>query len=59
MIVSAGQKWAQLEKKYIHYDWTSDPNIWMAGGQGGDISAHKRIWIRFNFWPSHKLLKTA
>ena len=43
MIVSAGQKWAQLEKEYLHYDWTSDANIWMAVEQGGDISARKSI----------------
>ena len=31
-IVSAGQKWAQLEKKYFHSEWTSDTNIWLTGG---------------------------
>ena len=39
MIVSAGQKWAQLEKEYIHYDWTSDAKIWMTEGKGGDLFA--------------------
>ena len=43
MIVSAGQKWAQLEKEYIFYDWTSDDKIWMEGRQGGDLSARKII----------------
>ena len=39
--VSAGPKWEQLEKEYIHSDWTSDTNISMVGGQGGDLSARK------------------
>ena len=45
MIVSAGQKWAQLEKEYLHYDWASDAKIWMEGRQGSDISARKSILI--------------
>ena len=36
----------RLEKEYIHSDWNSDPNFSMLGGQGGDLSACKRI---FNF----------
>ena len=36
-IVSTGQKWARLQNEYLHYDWTSDTKIWMAGGQGGDL----------------------
>ena len=49
MIVSADQKWARLEKEYLNSDWTSDTNIWMAGGQGGDLFARKRILILFIF----------
>ena len=48
MIVSAGQKWARLEKEYLHSDWTSDANIWMAGGQGGDLFARKIFLILLN-----------
>ena len=43
MIVSAGQKLARLEKESLHYGWTYDTNIWMAGGKGGDISVRERI----------------
>ena len=42
-IVSEGQKWTRLEKEYLHSDWTSDTNIWMAGGKGGDLSARKKF----------------
>ena len=42
-IVSVRQKWARLEKKYLYSDRTSDANILMAYGQGGDLSARKRI----------------
>ena len=48
-IVSVGQIWARLEKKYIHSDWTSDTNIWMAGGQGGDFSPRKFFLFCFIF----------
>ena len=41
MILSASQKWAQLDKEYLRCDWTSETNIRMAGGMGGDISARK------------------
>ena len=44
-IVSTGQKWARVEKEYLHYDWTSDTKIWMEGGKGGDISARKKIFL--------------
>ena len=44
MIVSARQNWAQLEKYYLHSDCISDYKTWMEGGQGGDISACKRIF---------------
>ena len=44
-IVSAGQKWARSEKLYLHYEWTSDTNILMEGGQGDDLSVLKRILI--------------
>ena len=54
MIVSAGQKWLRSEKEYLHYEWTSGANIWMAGGKGGDLSSPKR---NFKFRPSHKLFK--
>ena len=40
-IVSAGQTWAWLKKEYLHYDWTYDTEIWVADGQGGDLSARK------------------
>ena len=43
--VSAGKKLARIEKVYLHSDWTSDSNIWMVGGQGGDLSARKSISI--------------
>ena len=45
MILSAGQKWAWLKKEYLHSGWTSDANIWITGGQGGDISVCKRILL--------------
>ena len=44
MIVSAGQKRVRLEKEYLQSDWTSGANIWMAGGQGGDLSDPKTIF---------------
>ena len=53
-IVSAGQKWARLEKEYFHSDWTSDTNIWMAGGQGSDLSARKKISNVFDFLTKFK-----
>ena len=59
MIVSAGPKWAWLEKKYLYSDWTSDDNIWMEDGQGGDLFACKRIKYLYFFLTSYKLLKTA
>ena len=43
LIVSAGKKWVQLEKEYIHSYCISGVNIWMAGGKGGDLSARKRV----------------
>ena len=43
-VVSAGQKWARLEKEYLHTDWTSDTESWIAGGRGGGLSARKRIF---------------
>ena len=45
--MSTGQKWAQLEKEYLQSDCTSYTKIWMAGGKGGDLSAHKRILLIF------------
>ena len=48
-IVSAGQKWKQPNKEYLHYDWTFDSNLCMTGGQGGDISARKRILFFSSF----------
>ena len=45
MIMSAGQKWAHLEKEYLHFDLTSDTNIWMKSGKGGDLSTYKGIII--------------
>ena len=47
MIVFMGQKWARLEKEYIHSDWTSETKIWMSGEQWGDLSARSSI---FNFF---------
>ena len=44
-IVSTGQNWAQLDKEYLHADWNSDTKIWMEGGQGGDLSARKMIFL--------------
>ena len=41
--MSVGQKWAQLEKEYIQYEWYFDAKIWIAGEQESDICAHKRI----------------
>ena len=46
-IVYAGQKWAQFEKKYLHYDWTSDTKIWMAGRKW--ISPPIKWFYLFNF----------
>ena len=37
--MSFGQKWAQFEKKYIPYGWTSDANICMTDVQGYGLSA--------------------
>ena len=51
-IVPTGQKWAQLEKEYIHYDGTSDTNILMVGGKGGELCARKSILFILNFLPS-------
>ena len=45
MIVSTSQNWVQLEKEYLHYDWTSGANIWMAGEQGGYLSSRKIVLI--------------
>ena len=41
--MSTGQKWAQLEKEYLHSDWNSDTSIWMVAGQGGDLYVQKII----------------
>ena len=49
MIVSAGQTWVRLDKEYLHSDWISDADIWMAGGKVGDLSARKMILLLFNF----------
>ena len=50
LIVSAGQKWVQLEKEYLHSYCISDATIWMAGGKGGDLSARKRVSIYYLFF---------
>ena len=57
-IVSAGQKWAQLEKEHFHYDWNYETNIWIASEKGGDFSSRKRILI-FNFLTKLKTVKTG
>ena len=54
-IVSTYQKCVRVEKGYLHYDWTYDTNIWMTGGQGGDLHAPK-IFL-FVFWPSQTVEK--
>ena len=36
--MSAGQKWAQTEKEYLHSEWTSDTKILLAAEQGLDLS---------------------
>ena len=41
--MSRGQKWAQLEKEYLPFDWTSDNKFWMKGGSVGDLSVRKGI----------------
>ena len=45
LLVSAGQKCVQLENEYIHSYWISDANTLMEGGQGGDLSNRKMIFI--------------
>ena len=47
--VSAGQKWVRLDKEYLHSEWNSATKILMVGGQGGDISARKKILFTFDF----------
>ena len=47
LIVSTGQKWAELDKEYVHSDRTSDAKICTEAGQGGHISSRKRIFIYF------------
>ena len=42
-----GQIWAQSEKEFRPYDWSSDANIWMLDIRGGDISARKSFQF---FW---------
>ena len=60
LIVSAGQKWVQLERQYLHSYWIPDAKILMAGGQGDDLSACKRIFIYYLFIEQViKCLKTA
>ena len=49
--MSLGQKWAQFEKEYLSYDWTSEDKIWMPDVQGCDISAHKNILIYLQWGP--------
>ena len=46
MIVPASQKWARLEKEYLHFDWTSDAKIWFEVGKGDDIYARKMIGLK-------------
>ena len=58
-MVSTGQKWARLEKECLHSDWTSDTNILMADGQGGDLSARKRFLIFKIYDRFKKLLKSV
>ena len=38
-----------LEKEYLHSYWISGANIWMAGGQGGDLSARKGFLCMIRF----------
>ena len=44
MIVSTGQKWAWLEKKYVHSYWTYEAKILMSSDQEGDVSDPKSIF---------------
>ena len=53
-IVSTGQKWAQLEKGYLHSGQTYDTKISMAFDKGGDLSACKSILIYFQFFDQVK-----
>ena len=56
-IVSTYQKCVRVEKGYLHYDWTYDTNIWMTGGQGGDLHAPKRFFLfltKLNCWKTAK-----
>ena len=55
--VSAGQKWAQLEKEYIHPDWTSDTKNFIIIRQGGDIFDRERNQIVFKFLTKLRTLK--
>ena len=57
--MSTVQKWARLEKEYLHSDSTSDTNIRMTGGQGGDLSVRKRILICFQFLTKLKTVKNG
>ena len=59
LIVSAGQKWVRLENEYLHSYCIYDAKIWMTGGQGGDLSARKRISFIIYFWPGYKLSKNG
>ena len=47
MIVYAGQKWARLKEEYLHSEWTSDTNILISGGKGGDITTRTRNFYLF------------